>query len=136
MRRIRMVGAVATMVLATARCGGDSTGISSINGPWTLRTVNGAPLPYTMSGGSGGTTELVEDVLTLNVGGTWSETKRVRTSAGGQITTETRNSAGSYSTFGTSITFTAATGGASRLATFADDALTFVETGATSVYRQ
>ena len=136
MRRLLMVGAVLMMVVVSARCSEEATGVSSINGAWTLRTVNGAPLPHTMSSGSGGTTELVEDVLTLYVGGTWSGVTRVRTSSGGQVTTEPRTSAGSYTTFGTSLTFTNGEDRSTRLATFADDALTFVEAGKTSVYRK
>ena len=136
MRRLRMVAAVLMAVLATVRCGDTSTGISTINGPWTLHSVNGAPLPYRTSNGSGGTTELLDDVLTLYVGGTWAESARVRTSAGGQVSTETRGSAGSYPTFGTSITFTNAANQSTRLATFANDELTFIETGMTAVYRK
>ena len=133
--RVRIATAVATIALAVMSCD-DGTGISSINGPWTLRTVNGAPLPYPVAANGTTTAELLDDVITLYVGGTWSQSMRERTTTGGQVSTSTRTLAGSYSTFGTSITLTASDGTKARIATVQGDAMTIVEPGLTMVYRK
>lgn len=66
---------IAITALSLACGGGDaSTGpaSASIAGAYSLRTVNGTALPYTIAIGSASAT-LTADVVTLTDGGTWSE---------------------------------------------------------------
>jgi len=66
MRRIALLLAV----VALAACNNDSTSPNgSVVGSYSLRTVNGNPLPYTFSNGS----VLVSDQLTLNANGTYTD---------------------------------------------------------------
>ena len=66
MRRIALLLAV----VALAACNNDSTSPNgSVVGNYSLRTVNGNPLPYTFSDGS----VLVSDQLTLNSNGTYTD---------------------------------------------------------------
>jgi hypothetical protein len=64
MRRIALLAAL----VALAACNNDSTAPNgNPNGSYSLRTVNGNPLPFTFSDGS----VLVSDQLTLNANGTY-----------------------------------------------------------------
>jgi len=64
MRRLALLAAV----IALAACNNDSTSPNGqITGTYSLRTVNGNPLPYTFSDGS----VLVSDRLSLNNDGTY-----------------------------------------------------------------
>ena len=64
MRRIALLAAL----VALAACNNDSTSPNgSANGSYSLRTVNGNPLPFTFSDGS----VLVSDQLTLSANGTY-----------------------------------------------------------------
>ena|SRR5438105_9013305 len=64
MRRIALLAAV----VALAACNNDSTSPNgSVTGSYSLRTINGNPLPFTFSDGS----VLVSDQLTLSSNGTY-----------------------------------------------------------------
>jgi hypothetical protein len=66
MRRLFLI-AVAAMAVG---CSSDSTGPSAdIIGNYTLKTVNGSPLPYAFDNGN----TLVTDVLTLNANGSYGD---------------------------------------------------------------
>jgi hypothetical protein len=66
MRRLALLIAV----FALAACNNDSTSPNgNVSGSYSLRTVNGSPLPYTFSDGS----VLVSDQLSLNSNGTYTD---------------------------------------------------------------
>ena len=66
MRRLVMLALASTM----AACSIDSTGPNgSVEGTYTLRTINGQPLPYTFSSGL----RLTSDRLTLYRDGTYED---------------------------------------------------------------
>jgi hypothetical protein len=66
MRRIAFLVAL----VALAACNNDSTSPNgSVNGTYSLRTVNGSALPYTFSDGS----VLISDRLTMNSDGTYTD---------------------------------------------------------------
>jgi hypothetical protein len=98
---------VALLALATAvACGGDSTSPSAtVTGSYSLRTVNGSPVPYTVIQIGADKYEIVSDVVTINEGGTWSETGTDRTTQNGQVTNGTITDGGTYTLNGTAITF-------------------------------
>ena len=109
---------------------------ATVNGAYTLRTVNAAPLPFTSSGSGANKTELLDDSYTLYEGLTYAELGHVRTTVNGTATTTAFSGAGSYSLFGASVTLRPASGGSERIATYTDNTLTLTESGKLSVYRK
>jgi len=98
---------LALLVLSAAvACGGDSSTNPSatLTGSYSLRTVNGSPVPYTVIQIGADKYEIVSDVVTLNEGGTWSESGTDRTTQSGQVTTGTITDNGTYTVNGTAIT--------------------------------
>ena len=123
----------ATVVsLAVLACFEDyPTQVGTVTGSYSLRTVNGAALPYTPPGS---TTPLVGDTITLYQGGTfvWKTVTRPN----GQATDALATAGGNYGLQATSITFTFPGGSAQRVAQINGNEMTFVEAGVTSVYRK
>ncbi|HMA19630.1 MAG TPA: hypothetical protein VKO87_02440 [Gemmatimonadaceae bacterium] len=111
-------------------------GTSSVTGTYTLRTVNGSSLPYTLPGGGTTKTEILDDVLNLYQGNTYSESGHMRVTVNGQVTTQIISEPGSYSLFGTSITFTSGDGKHIRLSNADSESIIFVEAGITQVFKK
>jgi len=85
MRRFVVLLAIATL----AACGGDSsTSPGVVTGSYSLRTINGSPLPYTLIQIGADKIEITADVIILNEGGTFTETTSERTTENGVVTTE------------------------------------------------
>lgn len=77
MKRFLMVA----LAVALSACGSDNNSVTptvSLFGNYSLRTVNGFPLPFTFSDGS----SVTSDVLTLNSDGTFTEDEQL---ADGQV---------------------------------------------------
>lgn len=136
MMRRDLVRSVLALVLLSA-CGDNTpTGASTVTGTYTLRTVNGAALPYTMSQTATSKVELLDDAISLYQGGTYSTVSHVRTTTNGTPVTETREGAGTYILLGTSITLVTSDRSSQRLATGDATSMTFVESGVTQIYRK
>ena len=121
------------LLLCVIACSDDEgVGASTTTGPYALRTINGAGLPFTITSGTDAGVVIVDDVITLYQGSTFAGTRRYRATAGGPI--ETRNETGNYSLFGTSITFRVNETGLSKLAIGDGTRMTFTEQGLTLVY--
>jgi hypothetical protein len=126
---------IGLVVSLSAACMDGVTGASTVTGAYTLRTVNGSPLPYTLSTSGTVTTEIVDGVITLYQGGTYAETTRLRVTTNGQSAIETKNGSGSFGLQGTSITLRSSDGATQRLANIKDaETMTFVEAGMTRVF--
>jgi hypothetical protein len=92
---------------ALAACGGDSSITpGTVTGSYSLRTVNGSPLPFTVIQIGADKIEITGDVIILNEGGTFTETTSQRTTENGVVTTSTIDDAGTYTLTGTAITLT------------------------------
>jgi hypothetical protein len=94
-------------LVTLAACGSDSStnaGPVSVAGTYTLRTVNGAPLPYTWLQIGADKLEITADAVTLTEGGTWTESWTERSTESGKVTTSTSTDAGTYTLAGTVIT--------------------------------
>lgn len=121
----RRAATVLAAALAAA-CGSDPTGsitASPAVGVYTLRTINGAPLPASYQSASAVTTVLV-DTLRLTATGAYTEFALTQTAPPGQAATKTDTTqlTGSYVDAGTTIGF-----GARGNATFSGgNTLTFV----------
>ncbi|MDB4915535.1 MAG: hypothetical protein JWM95_3179 [Gemmatimonadetes bacterium] len=110
------------------------TGSSTVNGAYTLRTINGSPLPYTTAGSGTNKTETLDDVLTLYQGSTYAESGHVRKTVNGQVTTTNNTETGSYTLVGTSITLRSSDGTLGRIAMINANTMTFITDGVTSVF--
>ena len=127
---------IAGLIFALIACDdGGLVGSSTVNGAYALKKVNGAALPYTMSGSGTNKTEIVSDVITLYEGFTYSQSLQTRITVNGQATNNTKPTAGAYSLFGTSITMTPSDGG-QRVGIIKANTMTFIEAGVTSVYEK
>jgi hypothetical protein len=104
MRRLLAAAAVLTLtacitdsvgiVGTTATGGGDlPTGIA---GTYTLQTVGGAKLPFTMSQSGADKVELIDDTFTLTNANTWSEVWHERRTVSGVATVVALNDAGTF----------------------------------------
>ncbi len=121
---------------AAAACGDSSTGISgSVAGTYTLRSINGSGLPYTVIASGSNKIEVIDDVMTLNTNGTYSETGHTRTTTNGSSTTDTGTDTGTYTTAGTSITLRS-TDGTTTVGTVNAGTLTIVDQGLSAVFTQ
>jgi hypothetical protein len=97
--------------LALIACGSDSnanTGptLASLAGVWSLQTVNGQALPFTLSSAGGVKVELLSQVATVAANGTFAQVTTTRTTVNGTATTNALPSAGTFSLSGNLITVT------------------------------
>jgi hypothetical protein len=129
-------GVLAGLVVAlmTGCFGGGMTGSSTVTGAYTLRTVNSAPLPYTLSQSGTSKTELMQDTFTLYQGGTFSRARQIRLTSNGQVTHQSENDTGSYTIFGASLSLSSNATGQSTLATISGNTMTVVQAGVVSIY--
>ena len=103
------------LVATTFACSSDSPvtpPISEIAGSYALASVNGNILPFTYATQGADKAEVLDDVITLNENGTWTEIWHDRYTMNGVVTTEEMTDEGAYSRTGTRITLTSSFGGA------------------------
>ncbi|MEO7458007.1 MAG: hypothetical protein ABIY52_17250 [Gemmatimonadaceae bacterium] len=129
MRKILMVLALAGF----AACGDSGTGLVSVEGTYTLRSINGTNLPYIVLQSGTQKIEVVDDVISLATNGTYTEVGHTRTTLNGQVTTDTGTDNGSYTTAGTSITLRSSDG-SSTIGTINGGTLTVVDQGLSAVF--
>lgn len=110
MRRILAVLLTATSIVL-AGCGKDAIGPAQVAGTYTLQTVNGQPLPYTLGEDATSKTEILSQTFTLNVDATYSWVTTDRLTDNGQVTTDTDTSTGTYTVRGSTITIRDVEGG-------------------------
>ena len=108
-------------------------GSPTVSGDYTLRTINGSSLPYTISGSGANKTEIVSDVITLFQGFTYSEAIVSRVTVNGQATNENKTKTGAFSLFGTSFILSSNDGSLERRGTMSGNTMTIVEPGKVSV---
>jgi len=114
--------------------GGGIVGSSTVTGVYTLRSINGSPLPYAISTTSTGKTEVIDDAITLYEGFTFAESIQTRITVNGQATDQTNDTSGAYTLLGNSITLVI--NGQQRAGTIDANAMTFVNAGLTSVFKK
>ena len=105
MRRLLPLVALAVAVA----CGSDSTTqptIASVAGTWNLQSVNGSPLPFTLTQTGSDRLELLSGVVTANANGTYTEVAQFRTTVNGQSSTSTESDAGTFTLNGTAVSLT------------------------------
>lgn len=120
------------LMLVSVGCFDDySTGVGTVTGAYTLRTINGAALPYTYNVDAATRKEIIDDMITLFSGGSYSRTQHANTTVGGQTTSETNTESGAYLLVGTSVTLNPSPSGRSTVTTIEGKTMTLVESGIT-----
>ena len=106
----------------------DNTGVSSlssedITGTFSMRTVNGAAMPFTFQSG-GGSVTVTADVLTVLANGTWSEITSYTQTINAQTTSGDSPDGGTWQRLGTSLVFRSTAGTAGYTGTFTGNGFT------------
>ncbi|MFL5576260.1 MAG: hypothetical protein ACJ79S_09890 [Gemmatimonadaceae bacterium] len=105
----RSLAALLAAVALTA-CGDGSTGPhGTIEGTYTLTTVNGKAPPYMYYQDDFETDELMAGTLTIHSGNTFSDVITTRYTVSGSVTTSSVTCTGTFTRTGDSITFEEAT---------------------------
>ncbi len=102
MKRALFTLAIAAMPVACFS--GGVTGTATVNGKYTLQTVNGAALPYAVPG-SATKLEVVDDVVNLYEGFTYAVSGQTRSMVNGQMTVQAVTENGTFSLQGNAIYF-------------------------------
>lgn len=123
MRRL----AIAALAMGLAACANtDSTAPSvSLAGNYSLRTINGSPVPYTFASG----VTLQSDMLTLSSNGTYSDDAQY---SDGRLIVEQ----GYYTNNNGSITFTDQSNNNTYLGSLSGSVLTEIVSGLTETYQK
>jgi hypothetical protein len=135
--KIRLLSAV--LLAGLIACGGDSPTEptqASLAGTWSLTTINGSPLPYTIALVGTDKVEVVSDVLNVSSNGTFTQLTSVRTTSNGQATTDNESDSGTYTISGTAVTFHFQSDGSTGTATWSGNTMTVAESGLSGVYKK
>lgn len=120
--------ALVALALSALACGSDaptSPNGASVAGTYTLRTIQGQPLPYILQDGANKAT-ITRDILTITDGGTWSETANFTLSInGGPGQAQVVSASGTYSRAGASFGFFDTSTRETDFATLSGTTLTF-----------
>jgi hypothetical protein len=128
---------MALVIVLSAACNNDGlTGSTTVNGKYTLRTINGSALPYTVAGTGANKTEVLGDTITLYEGFTYARSAHSRVTVNGQASEVTAAESGSYNIFGTSITLTPGNGGTGTLVLVSGNTMTLSTSGFVYVFRK
>jgi hypothetical protein len=134
-RSLARLAAFAVLVGLTACGGSESTApAQSINGTWSLQTVNGAPLPYVLSQSGADKIEVLSDVFTLGAASAFTRTTTVRTTTGGQATTSTIPDSGTFAVSGSTVTIHLGSDASASAGAWSGNTITIAESGLTFVY--
>src|SRR4051812_35183536 len=88
-----------------AACGGESTGpTATVEGTWTLQTVNHGALPFTLAQTDTSKVELVGDVYAFSGTGSFTTTETLRITTNGVANTQSVSNAGTYVGNGSAVT--------------------------------
>lgn len=105
-RRLVSAAIVAVTMLAAACGGGDkSTGPTTLEGTYTLKTVNGSAPPVIIAQLGADKVEVLGGSLLMNANNTFSGSTTVRFTESGVVSTETADCDGSFTRSGNAVTF-------------------------------
>lgn len=143
MRRLFAVAAVVVLAACgTTRDASSTSGPTqaSVAGTYTLKTVNGNPLPFVTQQDANVTAKMTSAQFTFASGGTWTQTQHYQTTINGTTSSDTFDESGTFTVSGTTVTLkitSAANGGPQTFSMTSDEAgntLTLTESGYTFVY--
>jgi hypothetical protein len=124
-------------LLFLAGCGGgDATSpVAEVVGTYTLRSLNGSPLPYTVPGEGSVALVVTAGTLSLRENRSFTQTLTVMVSAGGTSVTQSVSDIGTYTVDGGAVTLTSDSGERAT-ATYANGRLTIAEAGTVAIYER
>jgi hypothetical protein len=127
---------LSALVAFAVACGDATTGPSDeVVGTYTLRTVNGGSLPFTLVNSGSARIELLSSSVTLRQNSTFSAVLTVRQTVGTLVTTQSDSSNGTWARSGSTLTLNE--GGTTSTATYqADGSIAITDGGYTMVYRK
>lgn len=119
-------------------CGGSDAATTplapSAIGAWTLSTINGTALPFTLMASGGNKSEAIGSTLTIVQGGSYTATFIVRNTTNGQQSTQSSSQAGTYVVNGTAISLRTNSDGTVVSGSVSGNSLTLTEEGAVYLY--
>ena len=122
---------------ALGACGSDastSPNSDAIEGTYSLRTVNGSALPFTIQSGPNSVT-LTTDVITIASNGAWTESIVYRQTINGDTTNGTDADGGTWVRAGSSVTLqSSVNGGTAYSGAYSNGSLTFSDGGVVVVF--
>ncbi len=126
MRRHAMVGVLALAAVLGA-CASDSvtspTTPASMPGTWNLVSIDGAALPVIIAQVGSDNFQIVDDVITADSTGHFTELTTVQSLMNGQMATDTIADSGSWSVSGTSVALVFSSDGSTAIGTIAGSTL-------------
>lgn len=122
-------------------CGSDATSPSaSIAGTWSLKTVNGAALPFVILASGTDKEEIVSDVFTLTANGAshgaFTQLSTYRLTQNGQVTSQSIPDAGTYTLNGSAVTLQFTSDGSSVTGSWSGNTITVGQSGVVGVYQR
>jgi hypothetical protein len=105
-------------------------------GTWTLRSINGAALPFTLAQSGGYTAEMVLVALDVGSDGRFTITSHKREKLNGLVSDETSPDAGTYALSGDTMTLLFASDGKTTTALATCETITMQERGGAFVFRR
>lgn len=88
--------AIVVAAISVSCFSGGVTGSATVNGTYTLQSVNGSALPYAVPG-SAAKLEIMGDVVNLYEGFTYAVSGQTRSMVGGQMTVQPTTENGTFS---------------------------------------
>ena len=137
MRRIAAVLAAGLLVVAGCSDSSGPSGEGDINGTYTLRTVNGQNLPFpVLVVGTTYRLEVTSGSLTISGNGSYSSQISLRETEGANVVTETQGTTGTWTRTNNAISFRDNEDGTTLSGSISQNTITFVEDGASLVFRK
>jgi hypothetical protein len=122
-------------IVVAIGCSDTTAPAGSVAGVWTLKTVNGFPVPFAAPQGGADTIELTSDVITANASGTFTQLTVMKRTTSGVVTIDSIPDAGNYAISGNVVTFDFSSSSPTGQGVLVGDTLT-VTTDITLVYRR
>jgi hypothetical protein len=110
LRRGRALGVLFAAAVLACGDSGDSTSPESIEGVYTLQTINGGALPAVVYEDEAAKVEIVAGAITLGPGTKWSISLTARATVDADVSTNTETLDGTWSRSGSTLTLTSADG--------------------------
>ena len=110
LRRGRALGVLFAAAVLACGDSGDSTSPESIEGVYTLQTIDGDALPAVVYQDTEGMVEITAGAITLGPGTKWSISLTARATVAAVVTTNTEKLDGTWSRAGSTLTLTSADG--------------------------
>ncbi len=134
MRRLAAV-LVLAFAVAPAACSDPGTSPSqSMMGRWSLQTVNGLALPFTLALQGTDSLQVLGDIITATKTGQFADTTIIRSTVSGKVTTDTIPDVGTYSMFGSTVSLTFLSDSTTTTGRLSGNTLNMGSGGTTLVY--